>query len=220
MAGARAAPRERRRACVLVRVSQLQAATPDGSVFVVLDGDRMAVATTGRRSHRGPGLLRPEDPAAPARRRRRAEEGGDAISAGSGWERCSAPARSRARSSTAAAPPPDACRPLLRRRLDALARQGRPTPTACCRSPATCWRRLGDPRRADLGRRLVERAYLEGDFVLRSGRRRRYDIDKYRFETDPDLLGASWARRAAPSRAPADAAGWPAPSWARCRSRR
>ncbi|HKV67757.1 MAG TPA: roadblock/LC7 domain-containing protein, partial [Gaiellales bacterium] len=28
-------------------LSQLQAATPDGSVFVVLDGERMAVATTG-----------------------------------------------------------------------------------------------------------------------------------------------------------------------------
>jgi predicted regulator of Ras-like GTPase activity (Roadblock/LC7/MglB family) len=28
-------------------LAQLQAATPDGSVFVVLDGDRMAVATTG-----------------------------------------------------------------------------------------------------------------------------------------------------------------------------
>jgi len=28
-------------------LSQLQAATPDGSVFVVLDDDRMAVATTG-----------------------------------------------------------------------------------------------------------------------------------------------------------------------------
>jgi predicted regulator of Ras-like GTPase activity (Roadblock/LC7/MglB family) len=28
-------------------LSQLQAATPDGSVFVVLDGQRMAVATTG-----------------------------------------------------------------------------------------------------------------------------------------------------------------------------
>ena len=41
---------------------------------------------------------------------------------------------------------------------------------------------------ADLGRRLVERAYLEGDFVLRSGRRSRYYLDKYRFETDPELL--------------------------------
>jgi len=42
--------------------------------------------------------------------------------------------------------------------------------------------------RAELGRRLVERAYLEGDFVLRSGRRSRYYLDKYRFETDPQLL--------------------------------
>ncbi len=35
---------------------------------------------------------------------------------------------------------------------------------------------------------LVEHAYLEGDFVLRSGRRSRYYLDKYRFETRPDLL--------------------------------
>ena len=44
------------------------------------------------------------------------------------------------------------------------------------------------PDRAELGRRLLERAYLEGDFVLRSGRRSRYYLDKYRFETDPELL--------------------------------
>ena len=31
-------------------------------------------------------------------------------------------------------------------------------------------------------------AYLEGDFVLRSGRRSSYYLDKYRFETRPDLL--------------------------------
>jgi orotate phosphoribosyltransferase len=37
---------------------------------------------------------------------------------------------------------------------------------------------------------LVEHAYLEGDFVLRSGRRSRYYLDKYRFETQPDLLHA------------------------------
>ena len=36
---------------------------------------------------------------------------------------------------------------------------------------------------------LVEHAYLEGDFVLRSGRRSSYYLDKYRFETRPDLLG-------------------------------
>jgi len=37
---------------------------------------------------------------------------------------------------------------------------------------------------------LREHAYLEGDFVLRSGRRSRYYLDKYRFETRPELLGA------------------------------
>jgi orotate phosphoribosyltransferase len=41
---------------------------------------------------------------------------------------------------------------------------------------------------ADLGRTLVERALLEGDFVLRSGRRSSWYLDKYRFETDPELL--------------------------------
>ncbi len=42
---------------------------------------------------------------------------------------------------------------------------------------------------AELARRIREHAYLEGDFVLRSGRRSRYYLDKYRFETRPDLLG-------------------------------
>jgi len=42
---------------------------------------------------------------------------------------------------------------------------------------------------AELGAALREYAYLEGDFVLRSGRRSRYYLDKYRFETRPDLLG-------------------------------
>jgi orotate phosphoribosyltransferase len=60
---------------------------------------------------------------------------------------------------------------------------------------------------ADLGRRLVSRAYLEGDFVLRSGRRSRYYLDKYRFETDPELLAglgrelAALVRRHAPDAA-------------------
>jgi orotate phosphoribosyltransferase len=43
--------------------------------------------------------------------------------------------------------------------------------------------------RDQLGAALREHAYLEGDFVLRSGRRSRYYLDKYRFETRPDLLG-------------------------------
>jgi orotate phosphoribosyltransferase len=42
--------------------------------------------------------------------------------------------------------------------------------------------------REQLARALREAAYLEGDFVLRSGRRSRYYLDKYRFETRPDLL--------------------------------
>jgi len=44
---------------------------------------------------------------------------------------------------------------------------------------------------------LREHAYLEGDFVLRSGKRSRYYLDKYRFETVPDLLEALGARLAA-----------------------
>jgi orotate phosphoribosyltransferase len=47
---------------------------------------------------------------------------------------------------------------------------------------------VSGPDRAELGRRLLDRAYLEGDFVLRSGRRSRYYLDKYRFETEPSLL--------------------------------
>ena len=43
--------------------------------------------------------------------------------------------------------------------------------------------------RDELAAALAEHAYLEGDFVLRSGRRSRYYLDKYRFETRPDLLG-------------------------------
>jgi orotate phosphoribosyltransferase len=35
---------------------------------------------------------------------------------------------------------------------------------------------------------LREAAYLEGDFLLRSGHRSRYYLDKYRFETRPDIL--------------------------------
>ena len=44
--------------------------------------------------------------------------------------------------------------------------------------------------RDELARGLRDAAYLEGDFVLRSGRRSKYYLDKYRFETRPDLLRA------------------------------
>jgi orotate phosphoribosyltransferase len=48
----------------------------------------------------------------------------------------------------------------------------------------------------ELGRLVVERALLHGEFVLRSGRRSTWYLDKYRFETDPELLRALGARLA------------------------
>ena len=42
----------------------------------------------------------------------------------------------------------------------------------------------------DLAAAIREAALLEGDFVLRSGRRSSYYLDKYRFSTRPDLLAA------------------------------
>jgi len=43
-------------------------------------------------------------------------------------------------------------------------------------------------RREELAAGISEAGYLEGDFVLRSGKRSSYYLDKYRFETRPDLL--------------------------------
>jgi orotate phosphoribosyltransferase len=51
--------------------------------------------------------------------------------------------------------------------------------------------------REELAAAIAAAAYLEGDFVLRSGRRSRYYLDKYRFETRPDLLGPIGAAIAA-----------------------
>ena len=39
-----------------------------------------------------------------------------------------------------------------------------------------------------LGKLLMGVAYLEGDFVLRSGKHSRYYLDKYLFETEPRVL--------------------------------
>ena len=44
--------------------------------------------------------------------------------------------------------------------------------------------------RDELGKAIREAAYLEGDFLLRSGRRSKYYLDKYRFETQPRILKA------------------------------
>ena len=50
--------------------------------------------------------------------------------------------------------------------------------------------------RDELGALLVERALLEGDFVLRSGKRSSWYLDKYRFETEPEILRALGERLA------------------------
>ena len=49
-------------------------------------------------------------------------------------------------------------------------------------------------KRDELGLLLKQHAYLEGDFLLRSGRRSKYYLDKYRFETRPEILEALGAR--------------------------
>jgi orotate phosphoribosyltransferase len=44
--------------------------------------------------------------------------------------------------------------------------------------------------REELIRRIKETSYLEGDFTLRSGKKSKYYLDKYLFETCPDILKA------------------------------
>ena len=44
--------------------------------------------------------------------------------------------------------------------------------------------------RDELIARIKETAYLEGDFTLRSGKKSKYYLDKYLFETCPDILKA------------------------------
>ncbi|MHC4346640.1 MAG: orotate phosphoribosyltransferase [Planctomycetota bacterium] len=54
--------------------------------------------------------------------------------------------------------------------------------------------------REELIRRIKETAYLEGDFTLRSGKKSKYYLDKYLFETCPDILkalGAEFAKHLA-----------------------
>ena len=55
--------------------------------------------------------------------------------------------------------------------------------------------------RQQLAAAIKDACYLEGDFVLRSGRRSTYYLDKYRFETRPDILrelGRLFAERLGP----------------------
>jgi len=54
----------------------------------------------------------------------------------------------------------------------------------------------------ELARRIREVAWLEGEFTLRSGQTSNYYIDKYLFETQPDIL-AELGRRLAEKRSDA-----------------
>jgi orotate phosphoribosyltransferase len=44
--------------------------------------------------------------------------------------------------------------------------------------------------REELARRIADVSLLRGEFTLRSGRKSNYYLDKYRFETQPDVLAA------------------------------
>jgi orotate phosphoribosyltransferase len=56
-------------------------------------------------------------------------------------------------------------------------------------------------KREDLAKRIADVSLLRGEFTLRSGRKSNYYLDKYRFETQPDVLaalGALFAERLGP----------------------
>src|SRR5688500_13223323 len=103
--------------------------------------------------------------------------------------------------------------------------------------------------RDELAKRIADVSLLHGEFTLRSGRKSNYYLDKYRFETQPDVLaalGQMFAERVTPNTdriagaelcavplatAAGTASGKPsasrptptasrAPKWAPCRSRR
>jgi orotate phosphoribosyltransferase len=44
--------------------------------------------------------------------------------------------------------------------------------------------------REELAKRIADVSLLRGEFTLRSGRKSNYYMDKYRFETQPDILAA------------------------------
>jgi orotate phosphoribosyltransferase len=55
---------------------------------------------------------------------------------------------------------------------------------------------------AELAKRIADVSLLRGDFTLRSGRKSKYYLDKYLFETQPDILvelGKLFATRVGPS---------------------
>ncbi len=51
--------------------------------------------------------------------------------------------------------------------------------------------------KSELAARIKDAAFLEGDFVLRSGKRSKYYLDKYLFSAQPDILAELGRRFAA-----------------------
>jgi orotate phosphoribosyltransferase len=50
------------------------------------------------------------------------------------------------------------------------------------------WADIVAMTRDELARRIAQVSLLRGEFILRSGRKSNYYLDKYRFETQPDVL--------------------------------
>jgi len=42
--------------------------------------------------------------------------------------------------------------------------------------------------KAELAAKVKQTAFLEGDFILRSGQHSKYYLDKYLFSADPEIL--------------------------------
>ena len=78
---------------------------------------------------------------------------------------------------------------------------------------------FGRVDRTDLARRIYDAAHLTGTFTLRSGVVSNEYFDKYRFESDPQLL-ADIADGLRAARARPASTRWPASSWAASRSPR
>src|SRR4029078_5630934 len=92
---------------------------------------------------------------------------------------CRAPAPAPAASTRAS-------RRLPRRRLAHVARRRRRR--GCPSARARARRPRGGVNNEELARALVEHGYLEGDFVLRSGRRASFYLDNSRLMPRPDVL--------------------------------
>ena len=61
---------------------------------------------------------------------------------------------------------------------------------------------VGGMTREELAKRIADVSLLRGEFILRSGRKSNYYLDKYRFETQPDVLrelGKMFAERISPA---------------------